>query len=145
VTLGILSRFFRRGFLNLRAEARSAAGAVAEYEVRCAGPDVEMASLSGGNQQKAALARILQTRPKVLVLEEPCHGVDARGRQEIATMLNCAANDGALVLVIDSDLDEVVGLCSRVVVFRDGVVAGEFRRGEISRAGLLNACYGSIE
>jgi ribose transport system ATP-binding protein len=145
VTLGIVSRFFKGGFLRRRAVAASARTAIAEYEVRCAGPDVTMASLSGGNQQKAAIAKVLEADPKVLVLEEPCHGVDERGRHEIRAMLRQAAADGALVLVIDSDLDEVVGLCSRVVVFRAGRIAGEFRKGEMSRSRLLDACYGSTK
>jgi ribose transport system ATP-binding protein len=145
VTLGILHRFFKGGLLRRRAVAKSARNAIAEYEVRCAGPDVQMASLSGGNQQKAAIAKVLEADPKVLVLEEPCHGVDERGRREIRAMLRKAAADGALVLVIDSDLDEVVGLCSRVVVFRAGRIAGEFRKGQMSRSRLLDACYGSTK
>lgn len=142
VTLSILDRFFHHGVLNLRSEAAVARSAIAEYDVRCVGPNVEMASLSGGNQQKAAIAKVLQANPKIVVLEEPCHGVDARGRHEIRAMLARAATQGALVLVIDSDLEEVLGLCSRVVVLRNGEVAGEFRKGEMSRRGLLDACYG---
>lgn len=145
LTLMILPRFFRRGRLNLRAEKASARATIERYEVRCAGPLVEMASLSGGNQQKAAIAKVLESQPKVLVLEEPCHGVDERGRGEIQAMLRKAAAQGALVLVIDSDVDEVVSLCSRVIVFRAGRVAAEFREAELSRSVLIAASYGSTE
>ena len=145
LTLMILPRFFRRGHLNLRAEKASARATIERYEVRCAGPLVEMASLSGGNQQKAAIAKVLESQPKVLVLEEPCHGVDERGRGEIQAMLRKAAAQGALVLVIDSDVDEVVSLCSRVIVFRAGRVAAEFREAELSRSVLIAASYGSTE
>ena len=145
VTLGIIGRFFKGGILRRKAVAASARAALTKYEVRSAGPDVAMASLSGGNQQKAAIAKVLETQPKVLVLEEPCHGVDERGRREIRAMLRTAAADGALVLVIDSDLDEVVGLCSRVVIFRAGRIAGEFQKEQMSRSRLLDACYGSTK
>ena len=143
LTLEVLPRFMRSGLLSHRAEERSATAAIERFGIRCAGPGVEMATLSGGNQQKAAIAKVLQAEPKVLVLEEPCHGVDARGREEIGAMLRTAAAEGTLVLVIDSDLDEVVGLCSRVLVFREGKVVGEFQQEELSRSQLLDACYGT--
>lgn len=143
LTLGALSSFFLRGFLRTRAIARSAKGMIGEYEIRAAGPNVSIASLSGGNQQKAAIAKVLATNPKVLVLEEPCHGVDERGRQEIRAILRRAADAGALVFVIDSDMDEVVGLCTRVLVFRDGRITDEVSGVNITRRRLLDACYGS--
>jgi ribose transport system ATP-binding protein len=145
LTLEVLPSLKRRGFLDHRAEARTAAAAIERFDVRCAGPGVQMATLSGGNQQKAAIAKTLQARPKVLVLEEPCHGVDAGGREEIGAMLRDAAAGGTCVLVVDSDLDEVVGLCSRVLVFREGSIVGEFAREDISRTQLLDACYGSSD
>ncbi|MFA4928650.1 MAG: ATP-binding cassette domain-containing protein, partial [Patulibacter sp.] len=145
LTLGVLRRFFRRGRLRRREVAAAAADAIAAYEIRCAGPDVEMASLSGGNQQKAAIAKVLAQRPQVLVLEEPCHGVDERGRREIRTMLRAAAADGALVVVVDSDLDEVLGLCSRVVVLREGRMTAELDPRRTRREALLDACYGTTK
>ncbi|HVW46651.1 MAG TPA: sugar ABC transporter ATP-binding protein [Solirubrobacterales bacterium] len=143
LTLEVLPDFMRHGILNRRAETRSAVEAIERFNIRCAGPAVEMATLSGGNQQKSAIAKVLQAEPKVLVLEEPCHGVDASGREEIGAMLRTAAAEGTLVLVIDSDLDEVVGLCNRVLVFRDGKVVGQFQEEELSRSQLLDASYGS--
>jgi ABC-type sugar transport system ATPase subunit len=145
VSLGVLGRFFRRGLLGRRAVAQFATTVIAEHEVRCAGVDVAMSSLSGGNQQKAAIAKVLATNPRVLVLEEPCHGVDERGRREIRELLRRAADGGALVLVVDSDLDEVVGLCSNVVVFRDGRTVATFEGEDMNRQAVLNACYGTDE
>lgn len=143
LTLGILPSFMRGGFLSHRRERDTADAVIERFEVRCAGPEAETASLSGGNQQKAAMAKVLQMRPKVLLLEEPCHGVDARGREEIEGMLRSAASEGTLVLVIDSDLEEIIGLCSRVIVFRGGAPVAEFQQGEMTRSQLFDASYGS--
>ncbi len=143
LTLGVLRRFFRGGRLRRREVAREASAAVARYGIRCAGPNAETASLSGGNQQKVAIAKVLAQQPKVLVLEEPCHGVDERGRREIRSMLRAAADEGALVLVVDSDLDEILGLCTRIVVLREGRVAAELAPSETGREALLDICYGT--
>lgn len=145
VSLGVLGRFFSHGVLSRRAVTAFATAVIADHEVRCAGPDVVMSSLSGGNQQKAAIAKVLATGPRVLVLEEPCHGVDERGRREIRELLRRAADGGALVLVVDSDLDEVVGLCTKVVVFRDGTAVETFAGEGMNRQAVLNACYGTDE
>lgn len=145
LTLGVLPKYFNGGRLRKRDMAQATQEMIEKYGIRAAGPQVKMSSLSGGNQQKAAIAKVLETDPKVLILEEPCHGVDEQGRQEIRVMLKRAAEGGALVLVVDSDMDEVVGLCSRVLVLREGRVAGEFSGGEITRRHLLDACYGNDE
>ncbi|WP_259313364.1 sugar ABC transporter ATP-binding protein [Capillimicrobium parvum] len=142
ITLATVRNYFRGGFLRSRAEKAAAASAISHYDVRCAGPEVETGTLSGGNQQKVAIGKVLQAGPSVIVLEEPFNGVDARGRAEIADMLRAAAAGGALVLLIDSDLDEVAGICSRVLVLRDGRVMEEFRGSGIVRSRLLDACYG---
>jgi ribose transport system ATP-binding protein len=145
LTLGTVPRFFRGGLLRRRELATAASDAVSRYEIRCAGPDAETASLSGGNQQKVAIAKVLAQQPKALVLEEPCHGVDERGRREIRSMLRAAAADGALVLVVDSDLDEILGLCTRIVVLREGRVAAELSPSGTGRQALLDVCYGTKE
>ncbi len=143
LTLGVVRRFFRGGRLRRNDVAAAASDAVERYGIRCAGPNAETASLSGGNQQKVAIAKVLAQQPKVLVLEEPCHGVDERGRREIRSMLRAAAEGGALVLVVDSDLDEILGLCTRIVVLREGRVAAELAPDETGREALLDVCYGT--
>jgi len=143
LTLGVLPEFVHHGFLNRRAEKQSAQELVERYQIRCPSVEAETAALSGGNQQKVAITKVLSTKPRVLLLEEPCHGVDARGRQEIREMLRAAAADGTLVLLVDSDLDEVVGLCSRVIVFRDGKPVAAFER-DLDRGRLLDASYGTV-
>lgn len=86
---------------------------------------MEVGGLSGGNQQKVLLSRLLETAPAVLLLDEPTRGVDIGAKSEIYRIIDALARRGVAVLVISSDLPEVVGICDRVVVMREGVMAGE--------------------
>lgn len=142
LSLPVLHRFFKGGFLRRRAEDRYAAEAADDFDIRPRRLEAVVRTLSGGNQQKVAVARAIRTFPKIFVLEEPTQGVDAGGRVDIHRMLRAAAASGSLVVVIDSDLDEVAELCTRVVVLRGGVVVAELRDNEISRMPVLQACYG---
>jgi ribose transport system ATP-binding protein len=141
LSLRAVSRFFRKGFLRRKEEQQFAKNLMAKFKIRPPLPDATMRTLSGGNQQKVAIARAIDESPQVLILEEPSQGVDAGGRQDIASFLRHAAGQGALVLLIDSDLEEVVELCTRVVVLRNGRVAREMRGDLIERGELLRACY----
>ena len=117
------SRF--SGFLDLsRARLRSSS-AIERLSIRVASPHVAVGSLSGGNQQKALLARLLERSPKVLILDEPTRGVDVGAKSEIYRLIDELANKGVAVLVISSELPEVVGICDRVLVMREGQIAGE--------------------
>jgi simple sugar transport system ATP-binding protein len=95
---------------------------IGEFEIRAAGSQVPASSLSGGNQQKVVLARALESKPKVLVVENPTQGLDIRATADIHRRLRDAAADGAAVLVYSSDLDEVMALGQRVLVVHQGRV-----------------------
>jgi ribose transport system ATP-binding protein len=82
-------------------------------------------SLSGGNQQKVLLSRLLETQPRVLILDEPTRGVDIGAKSEIYRLIDDLARRGVGVVVISSELPEVVGICDRVLVMREGRIAGE--------------------
>ncbi len=84
-----------------------------------------MGSLSGGNQQKALLSRWLEIQPKVLILDEPTRGVDIGAKSEIYRIIDELARKGLAVLVISSELPEVIGICDRVLVMREGHIEGE--------------------
>ncbi len=90
------------------------------------------AQLSGGNQQKVLLSRLLATTPKVLILDEPTRGVDVGAKSEIYSIIDNLAKSGTAILVISSDLPEIIGICDRVVVMRAGHIAGEIERGATS-------------
>ena len=95
--------------------------------IRAADPGINTGALSGGNQQKVLLARLLEAKPKVLILDEPTRGVDIGAKSEIYRLIDALANEGVGVIVISSDLPEVAGICDRVLVIRNGLVAGEVK------------------
>ncbi len=93
--------------------------------VRMGGIDMPVSSLSGGNQQKVAIAKQLSVDPKVIFLDEPTRGVDVGAKAEIHRLLRDLARSGVGIVVISSELPELIGLCDRVLVVREGTVAGE--------------------
>jgi ABC-type sugar transport system ATPase subunit len=111
--------------------------------VRAASLDAPVATLSGGNQQKVALARWLATRPRVLILDEPTQGVDVGAKAAIYELVARAAAAGAAVLVSSSDTKELALLCDRVLVLRHGRVSAELGRGALSEARLIHESLGA--
>ncbi len=99
--------------------------------IRCARPEHAINSLSGGNQQKVALARWLETKPRVLIIDEPTRGVDVGAKAEIYAIIARLAREGLACLVISSELPELIGIAHRVVVLRNGTVAGELSREQL--------------
>ena len=112
------------------AEIRRAAEAyVKEFRIKPARPDALLCELSGGNQQKVAMAKGLDTRPEIFIFDEPTRGVDIAARRDIYEFIRNLANGGVACLLISSDMEEILGMCGRVMVMRAGAVAG-FRSGE---------------
>jgi ABC-type sugar transport system ATPase subunit len=103
--------------------------------------DALVNTFSGGNQQKVLLARWLATKPKVLILDEPTLGVDVGARFEIYRLIQAMVNEGQAVLMISSDLNEVVQECDRILVMYKGRLTGQFRRGA-SRHSIMAAATG---
>jgi ribose transport system ATP-binding protein len=125
VSLATLSRFARAGWLDRRRETADAARAIGELEVRPADPGRLVRTLSGGNQQKVVLARWLLGSTKVLMLDEPTRGVDVGARSELYALVRRLASQGLGVLLVSSEVPEVLGLSDRVLVLREGRVVHE--------------------
>jgi ribose transport system ATP-binding protein len=126
VNISVLDRDARPGgVLNLKAAKQRAAAAIRALSIRVAGDVVPVGSLSGGNQQKVLLSRLLETKPKVLILDEPTRGVDIGAKSEIYRLIDSLARNGVGVIVISSELPEIVGICDRVLVMREGRLEGE--------------------
>ncbi len=126
VNISVLNRDSRPGgILNLKAAKQRAAAAIRALSIRVAGDVVPVGSLSGGNQQKVLLSRLLETKPKVLILDEPTRGVDIGAKSEIYRLIDSLARNGVGVIVISSELPEIVGICDRVLVMREGRLEGE--------------------
>jgi ribose transport system ATP-binding protein len=138
--LGPLQGRFR---LRHRAARRDAADWVERLDVQPPLLDRRMEKFSGGNQQKAVLARWLRTEPKVLLLDEPTQGVDVGAKASIYREIRDAADDGMAVLVASSDAEELVHLCDRVLVFRSGSVAIELRGNTLTEERLVAETLGA--
>ena len=125
ITLPRLGPFFRGGRLSRRQETQAAREWIERVDLRPPEPEQTLETLSGGNQQKAVVARWLRTVPRVLVLDEPTQGVDVGAKVAIYSLLAAAAADGAAMLVCSSDAEELAHICDRVLVMRDGRVVVE--------------------
>jgi ribose transport system ATP-binding protein len=130
ITVTHLSTFARRGVLSRRRQRARVIEAVREFDIRASGPAQPAGTLSGGNQQKALVARYLLEPPRVLILDEPTRGVDVGARAEIYGTMNRLTERGLAILMISSDLPEVLGMSDRIVVMREGRTAGQLTRGE---------------
>jgi ribose transport system ATP-binding protein len=126
INVGVIDRDARGyGVLNLASAKRRAEDAFKALRVRAASPLVTVGSLSGGNQQKVLLSRWLEIGPKVLILDEPTRGVDIGAKSEIYRIIDDLAKKGIGVIVISSELPEIIGTCDRVLVMREGHIEGE--------------------
>ena len=128
ITLVSLARYCR-GLLRPAEIRRAAEAYVKEFRIKPARPDALLCELSGGNQQKVAMAKGLDTRPEIFIFDEPTRGVDIAARRDIYEFIRNLANGGVACLLISSDMEEILGMCGRVMVMRAGAVAG-FRSGE---------------
>ena len=122
MTMAIHRRVFPGAWLRFGAERSLAEQFIRDLDVRTSGPEAPGGSLSGGNQQKVSLARWLATKPKLLILDEPTQGVDVGAKSEIHKIIRRLAKEGLAVLLISSDLPEVLGMSDRIAVMRGGTI-----------------------
>ncbi len=122
MTMAIHRRFFPGTWLRFGAERQLALDYIRDLSIRTSGPDAPGNSLSGGNQQKVSLARWLAAKPKVLILDEPTQGVDVGAKSEIHKIIRSLAKSGLAVLMISSDLPEILGMSDRIAVMRAGTI-----------------------
>ena len=123
ITMAIHPTFFPGLLLRDGAESELAQQFIRDLSIKAYGPEAPGGSLSGGNQQKVSVARWLATKPKLLILDEPTQGVDVGAKSEIHKIIRALADDGLAVLMISSDLPEVLGMSDRIAVMRGGTIA----------------------
>ncbi|GGR36517.1 ABC transporter ATP-binding protein [Streptomyces aurantiogriseus] len=144
LTLPLLERLrTRAGRLRRRRESALAEEWIERVGVRTAGPGARITKLSGGNQQKVVMARCLAQRPEVLALCEPTAGVDIATRLQLYDLIGRQADEGMGVIVSSSDTQDLLALCTRVLVVRDGRIAREISGGEITEPALVHAMEGT--
>jgi ABC-type sugar transport system ATPase subunit len=142
ITLATLERLARLGFIRRAQERLLARTYFERLRVRAASPDVIAAGLSGGNQQKLVLAKWLAAQCRILILDEPTRGVDVGAKAEIHALIDRLAADGCAVILISSELPEVLHLSTRILVLREGRIAGELSREEATQAALMRLMAG---
>ncbi|CAN7315143.1 sugar ABC transporter ATP-binding protein [Mesorhizobium caraganae] len=126
ISMGVLAMDAKAGGLrDFNVAERRAAKAVSDLSIRTRSVQANAGSLSGGNQQKVLLARLLETEPQVVILDEPTRGVDVGAKSEIYRLIDNLAKKSIAILMISSELPEVIGIADRVLVMRDGAIAGE--------------------
>jgi len=114
-------------------------------DVRAAGPLARISTLSGGNQQKTLFARWMYRRPQVFIADEPTRGVDVGAKRAIYELIHALAAEGAAVILISSEHEEVLGLAHRVLVMREGRIAAELAGTDMTEDALLRAAFGQLE
>jgi ABC-type sugar transport system ATPase subunit/ribose/xylose/arabinose/galactoside ABC-type transport system permease subunit len=139
VTIGALEKVSRLGFVDGSRDAEAAQRLMRQTGVRAASPAAPIATLSGGNQQKAVLARCLFASPSVLLLDEPTRGIDLAARAEIYALLRRLSAEGFGIVLCSSEMSEILTQCHRVLVFREGRVAAELSHDEATEERVLAA------
>ena len=137
LTLAALRRFQRGPFMDIAAEEEALQGAIHEFDIRVRSPDLLARQLSGGNQQKLFLAKMMLLKPQIVIADEPTRGVDIGTKEQIYKFLAGLAEKGAAVIVISSEMQELIGLCHRVLVMRGGQLAGELVGEDITEDGIV--------
>jgi D-xylose transport system ATP-binding protein len=142
ITLSVLSRYSHMSRIDDGAEAREVAEQIRRLALKTASPGLPITSLSGGNQQKAVLAKMLLTGPKVLILDEPTRGVDVGAKFEIYKLMLELAAQGIAIIMVSSELAEVLGVSDRVLVMGEGKLRGEFVNQGLTQEMVLAAAIG---
>jgi D-xylose transport system ATP-binding protein len=143
MTLAGLKSISGRFVCNRTRESIAADGPMKSLRIKANSPLSIAGTLSGGNQQKVVLGKWLLTRPKVLFLDEPTRGIDVGAKQEIYAEINRLAKEGMAIVLVSSELPEVLGLSDRIMVLHDGRVTGEFARSEATPEKVMAAATGS--
>src|SRR3954469_25436909 len=144
-TLTRMGALARGGIIRGRAERRLASDWATRLQLKFHRLDDPVAQLSGGNQQKVVLAKWLSTEPKVLIVDEPTRGIDVATKAEVHRLLSDLAADGVAVLMISSELPEVLGMADRIVVLFEGRVSRSFARAQADEDAIMRAATGLTE
>ena len=144
MTLAGLKEISGKFITHQNRERQAGEKASKDLRVKANSVDTIVGTLSGGNQQKVVLAKWLLTNPKVLFLDEPTRGIDVGAKQEIYALINNLAKEGLAIVLVSSELPEVLGMSDRVMVLHEGKVTGEFSRQEATPEKVMAAATATI-
>ena len=137
ISLASLDQIEKNHILSRKKETATAGRFLKELKIKAQGASVPAKSLSGGNQQKVVLAKWLAVDPVILILDEPTRGVDVGAKYEIYSIMKALAKEGVSIIMISSDLPEVIGMSDRVYVMSEGRVTGELEKSELSEETIM--------
>jgi ribose transport system ATP-binding protein len=137
-----LDKISPRGFVDRKLERRYADRQVDALQIKTAGIDVPMTSLSGGNQQKVVVGKWLNAEPKVIILDEPSRGIDVNAKQQIFQIIYDQSRLGISSIVVSSELEELLEVCHRIIIMRLGRFVGEVRPEDVTIEQLYSLCMG---
>lgn len=138
ICLAQLPQLSSAGVMSTRREAAASQQMIDKFSVKTASDQLAVSNLSGGNQQKVVLGKWFLSNPEILLLDEPTRGVDVGAKREIYRVISDFAADGGTVLMASSEIDEVLGMADRVIVMREGKIAGEISRAELTAEKLVH-------
>ncbi|MBB4480412.1 sugar ABC transporter ATP-binding protein [Rhizobium etli] len=142
LTLQSLGRHSLHGYLNPSSEAAALAKAKRRFDIRVRDGNIVAGRMSGGNQQKLLLAKVMETDPDIIIIDEPTRGIDVGTKQQIYHFISALARDGRSIIVVSSEMPEVIGLCTRVAVMREGHIVGVLEGDEISEQEIMRYAAG---
>jgi D-xylose transport system ATP-binding protein len=142
ISLSSLHQVSSRGVIQDNAEIRHSLDYISQLRIKTPSVETVVGTLSGGNQQKVVLAKSLMTRPKVLILDEPTRGIDVGAKYEIYQIINELAKQGVAIILISSELPEVIGMSDRILVMHEGRITGQFMRGEATQEKIMQKATG---
>lgn len=137
ISIANLGRISNHGVIRRKTEQDLVKRGIEELRIKCFGPQHDCGNLSGGNQQKVVFAKWMYTDPKVLILDEPTRGVDIGAKKEIYNIINELAEKGVAIIMVSSELPEVLGMSDRVMIVREGLVRGVLSREEANQENIM--------
>ncbi len=144
ISLPILDGYTRYGWLQDKMELKGSYDSARQMEVRANNIWQKARELSGGNQQKVVLAKWLATKPRILILDEPTRGIDVGTKAVVHALMSKLASEGMAILMISSELPEILGMSDRVIVMREGHVTGQFTRAEATQEKIISAATQTV-
>ncbi len=145
ITLPSIPKLSKYGFLRFKSMTEMAKEFIQQLRIATPAIDAKVEKLSGGNQQKVVVAKTLATGSRIIIFDEPTRGIDVGAKQEIYKLMADLVNDGACILLISSDMEELIGMSDRIYVMADGQIAGELQEQEISQLNIMTLISDSMD
>ena len=140
-----LDKVMKNGFINYKLEKEIVNEKIKQLNIKVSSMEQPVGNLSGGNQQKIVFAKVLETMPKILILNEPTRGVDIGAKAEIYQIMNELTEKGISIILVSTDLPELIGMSDRVIVMREGKIVNELKKEEVNQEIILAYAAGGVK